>query len=106
MSTEANLDQVRKLVIKDLTLSDDEAQGLMVEDEAKLFHNLKLIIKYLLDHDFNRLINACYRMDVQQDRFQKALNSPNPDLVPEAIAQLVMDREQEKIKWRLKYSSS
>ena len=77
----------------------------MISDESKIFNNLKVIIKYLLDHDFNRLINACYRLDVEQSKFQQALNSPNPDNVPEAIALLVLEREQEKIKWRLKYSS-
>ncbi|MEL6558070.1 MAG: hypothetical protein AAFQ94_07790 [Bacteroidota bacterium] len=105
MVTTKNIDQVRELIIKDLTLSDEEAEGLMISDESKIFNNLKAIIKYLLDHDFNRLINACYRLDVEQSKFQQALNSPNPDNVPEAIALLIIEREQEKIKWRLKYSS-
>lgn len=105
MTSVKNIDQVRELIIKDLTLSDEEAEGLMLSDQSKIFNNLKAIIKYLLDHDFNRLINACYRLDVEQSKFQKALNAPNPDKIPEAIATLVIEREQEKIKWRLKYNS-
>ena len=100
-----NIEQVRELVIKDLTLSDQEAEGLMVADDVKLFNNLKAIIKYLLDHDFNRLINACYRLDIAQGSFQNAINAANPDKIPEEIALLVVKREQEKVKWRLKYSS-
>lgn len=100
-----NIDQVRELVIKDLTLSEEEAEGLMISDESKLYNNLKAIVKYLLDHDFNRLINACYRLDVEQGRFQQALNAPDPDKIPEAIATLIIEREQEKIKWRMKYRS-
>jgi len=99
-----NLELIRQMVIKDLTLSDEESAGLMTNDQSKLIHNLTLIVKYLLDHDFNRLINACYRLDVAQDKFQEALNFPDPEKVPEVVAQLIMNREQEKVKWRMKYS--
>ncbi|MGB3465024.1 MAG: hypothetical protein WBA74_07135 [Cyclobacteriaceae bacterium] len=105
MDITAHPQLIRQMMIKDLSLDDEEASGLQIDDDAKLIENFRRLISYLLDHDLNRLINACYRMDVPQEKFQFALNSPDPEQVPAAVADLILKRELEKIKWREKYKN-
>ena len=97
--------QLVALLSKDLSLTEDESSGLQTDDHALLATRLKQLVAYLLDHDFNRLINACYRMDISETKLKEALNTAEPDRVPEEIANLILVRQQQKVQMRLKYST-
>jgi len=94
---------VKQLLNKDLDLAENELEGLETNDQLILRKNLKLIIGYLLEHDFNRLVNACYRLDIAQEKFQKILECSTPDQLSEDLTDLVIKREMEKVKWRKLY---
>ncbi len=61
-------------------------------------------IKYMLDNDFQGLLNALYRIDVEERQFSLTLEEGNPDDVAKNVAQLILDRIVLKAKTRLKYS--
>ncbi len=61
-------------------------------------------IKDLLQFDFSRLTNLIYRHDVDERKFNKALEEPTLELQAQAIALLVIERELQKIETRKKYS--
>ena len=69
-----------------------------------LLANLTKQIKFMLDEDFQGLLNAMYRIDVAEGKFSLALETGNPDDVPRNVATLILDRIVEKAKTRLKYS--
>lgn len=58
-------------------------------------------IRILLDHDFNRLLNILYRMDVSEEKVNKAFAEGDPAF---AIAGLIIERELKKVETRSKYS--
>ncbi len=94
-----------ELVSKDLKLEEGEA---LVTGEDKpdlsLFHErLKALIAYLLEHDMHRLLNAMYRLDVSEARFHEAMQTMDRDEAASRVADLVIEREMQKVKTRLHY---
>ena len=88
-------------------LQVDESESLInTGDPPDLnsFHQkLTQLIRYLLDHDMHRLLNAMYRLDVSEAKFSKAMHSPTRDEAARSIASLVLEREMQKVKTRLHY---
>ncbi len=73
-------------------------------DRETLVERLKIFIADLLQHDFGKLCNLMYRHDVNERRFNEALSLPDDESRSEAIANLVIDREMQKIKIREMYA--
>ncbi len=69
------------------------------ELEIRLF----TFISNLLANDFEKLCNLIYRHDVNENKFNEALNLHNVDLQAKQITKLVIDREMEKVKMRKAY---
>ncbi len=73
-------------------------------DRASLEQKLTRYIHDLLEHDFTKLTNMIYRHDVNEVKFNRALEEPSLKLQAHAIAILVIQRELQKIETRKKYS--
>lgn len=57
-------------------------------------------VAFLLDHDYGKLINAMYILDVPEERFVAASATPN---AARSIADLILEREAEKVVTRKQY---
>lgn len=79
------------------------AQFFETMERSDLKQQLKLFIRDLLEHDFHRLCNLIYRHDVSEPKFHQALDLPDIDLQAESIADLVIEREMQKIATRKAY---
>jgi hypothetical protein len=94
------IDQFDQLVIKDFSLVlEDSPQGFLGNNQLR--EKLKKVIAYLLQHDFNRLVNAMYRLDVKENLFHEAMNLEDPEQVIERLADIVFEREWQKVQTRL-----
>lgn len=71
---------------------------------ALLVEALAERIAWLLRHDPNRLLTAMYLLDVGEARFRAAIDHPAIEDRAEALAELVFDRETEKIRTRRRYA--
>jgi hypothetical protein len=82
--------------------------GLPSEDLANeyeaVLEPLKKQIQYLLNEDFQALLNAMYRIDVDENKFKIALEFSRPSQMAENIGRLILDRIVVKAQTRLKYS--
>ena len=84
----------------------DQDQAMLMAGAEKLRQFLKQQISFLLDHEFERLLQAMYRMDVSETAFKEALALPTgPDIV-ERLTDLVLEREMQKIATRRLYASA
>ncbi len=61
-------------------------------------------VDFLLKHDFDRLMSCMYTIDVAEQRFSEALKLPEKDKPARAIAQLILEREIEKMESRKRYA--
>lgn len=96
----ASLELIRKDFNMDgeIVLKKDEAPF----DALKTF--LEKQIRYLLDKDFNRLLNAMYRIDISEQKVKEILQNTQPDQISSSLADAIIARERQKIITRLKYS--
>jgi hypothetical protein len=94
--------EVSTLIRRDFNLDNEELVEQSSMDELK--HKLTQIITYLLDKDFERLLLAMYRIDINEEKLKAALASNPPDQVAPNIAELILTRELQKVVTRRKYS--
>lgn len=60
-------------------------------------------LAWLLDYQFERLLQAMYRIDVNEQEFRSVLTGEAP--VAPALAELVLQRELKKVETRRLYAS-
>lgn len=106
-----NIDEVTlatssyQLIRKDLGL--EEEMVFTTEENAfdRLEKFLEKAINYLLDHDFNRLLNALYRIDIPESQVNELLQRSSADQLALEIAKAVIEREKQKVITREQYRS-
>lgn len=90
------------------SLKNEIAQQFPLQTEPCLSYELLRerlaeVIQELLDKDFPRLAHICYRIDVSEKTLKNLLANPgNEDLAME-LAELVIERQLQKIKSRQYY---
>ncbi|MFT4855526.1 MAG: hypothetical protein ACI9ZX_002762 [Algoriphagus sp.] len=72
------------------------------EDQAILM--LSKAISQLLDRDFERLLQICYRIDLGEEKLKKILHESEPDSVSLDLAKSLWERQKLKIEIRKRYS--
>jgi hypothetical protein len=82
----------------DLPLSPNNVENF---NQLKIYLTEKL--KDLLDHNFNLLVNTLYRIDVKEEKLNELFGSKNRANIPEALADLIIERQLQKIHFRKKY---
>jgi hypothetical protein len=104
MSDDSNI-VLNELLTKDLELGEDEA--LISGDESidlnTLHKKLALLVAYLMENDMHRLLNAMYRLDVSEVKFHEAMHSLSKEEAAIRVADLIIEREMQKVKTRLHY---
>ena len=84
--------------------------GVEIVDESLTYtlilNQLTKQIKYMLDNDFQGLLNALYRIDVDERKFSLALETGESEDVVKNVADLILQRIVLKAQTRMKYSSN
>ena len=68
-----------------------------------LLEALRQRVLYLIQKDFNRLLTAMYILDVAEERFKAAMATPGLDNAAKAVAEVILEREMQKVITRQKY---
>ena len=74
-----------------------------LSDRSTILEALTERVRQLLRHDFQRLVTAMYTLDVEETRFQQALEGEESDSARQ-VAELILSREIVKIESRRKYA--
>ena len=64
---------------------------------------LAVMIAHLMETNFERLCQAMYRLDVPEASFDKAINENPLEEIPYIVADLVIEREMQKVRTRIMY---
>jgi hypothetical protein len=94
--------QVVRLLSKDLRLEDDHFNSVPSSLEG-IREKLKWIIEHLLQNDFERLLNAMYRLDIDESKFKSVISGTYGNDVAGKLAEIVIERELKKIETRKRY---
>ena len=96
-----DLETLKGLIAKDLGLE----KGLIIDGKTHvaILEALSRIISYLLDHDLSKLLQALYRIDVNEQAVKQILATEETSEMSMQIAQLILKRELEKVETRNLY---
>jgi hypothetical protein len=100
-----NLNEAINLIQKDFFLEKDDLP-ISILNLDDLRHALNKVVSYLLDKDMTRLLNALYRIDVDESKVKKVLAEADPESISHEITDLIIQRELKKIETRNKYRSN
>ena len=108
MNVELNKEEIvsiQRFVSKDFVKND--YSSLIPNND---FERLEEFRKYLaekmrdlLDKNYNLLINTLYRIDISEKKLTELFSSRNKELIPEKLADLIIERQIEKINFRKRY---
>ena len=70
----------------------------------QLHEKLSSEINNLINHDFEKLIFYLYRIDVHEDKMRTMLENNNGENAATLIANLIIERQLQKIKSRQQFS--
>jgi hypothetical protein len=98
------LAELAKMIDKDLDAGEMHqlvpAQGV----DMREFHaRLSEVIRFMLDHHFEKLCQVMYRLDVSEKKFHNVLTKAPSEEIAGGIADLVIERELQKIRTRELY---
>lgn len=82
----------------DLPLSPRDMEDL---DQLKIYLTEKL--RDMLDNNYSLLVNTLYRIDVGEEKLNELFGSKNRTYIPSALADLIIERQLQKLHFRKKY---
>ena len=71
----------------------------------QLHRFLTSVVTYLLEKDFGQLMNSLYRIDVSEERVKQILELSVPEQMASDLSWAIIERERQKVKTRMKYTS-
>lgn len=97
--------EVTKFVEKDFLISDNKSlipsADLVSLEEFRKYLTEKL--KFLLDNKFDMLVNILYKIDISEKKLSQLFSGKNRDSIPATLADLIIERQLQKIKLRKMY---
>ena len=70
-------------------------------DRDVIRDKLAFLVAHLMQNNFEKLCQAMYRLDVSESKFDRAMNENPVEEIPYAIADLVIEREMQKVRTRI-----
>lgn len=105
MSDKSEIFSLQKIVEKDFV--DDRFRTLIPNNDFEKLEEfrdyLTIKLKNLYENNFELLINTLYRIDVSETKLSELFNSKNRDNIPEILAELIIERQLQKIRFRQQY---
>ncbi|MEP0987711.1 hypothetical protein [Ekhidna sp.] len=92
-----------QLIRKDFGLEEhlDFKEGENESDRLEDF--LTKQVNYLLDHDFNRLLNILYRIDIPENKVKALLQKSAQGEIARNLALAIIKRQKQKVITRQQY---
>ena len=86
-----------------------ESDSLIPAGDFKTLEEFKTYLTnrlaYLLDNKYDTLINILYRIDVSEEKLSELFTEQNRDYIPAALANLIIERSLQKVRFRQKYKN-
>lgn len=97
-------EQLASLINKDLgSLEEGMIIPLSRLDRNAIREKLAILIAHLMQNNFEKLCQAMYRLDVSESKFDQVMNEKPIEEIPYAVADLVIEREMQKVRTRIMY---
>jgi hypothetical protein len=100
-----NLEELQKKVFDSLEIDENNLPAVI--DDAEKFKAFRALlmrrIEELAEKEMEKLLWALYRIDVSEKKLHEVLQQTPPDKFSSTIADLIIERQRQKIETRKKY---
>lgn len=100
-----SFEEIVAFVEKDFLIGENDSLIPSIDlnslEEFKKYLTEKL--KFLLDEKFDTLVNILYRIDISEKKLSQLFSGDNRDSIPSVLADLIIDRQLQKIRLRKLY---
>lgn len=100
-----SVETLKKLVTESLPEVAEDNALVAVQDENALLSWLATRINDLILHHFEKLLFLLYRIDIEEDKVKKMLSDRKNENAGWIIAELILQRQKEKLAWREKFKN-
>jgi hypothetical protein len=97
------LHDIKQQIAHTLSLREDLIER--VDSEEALLHLIELYVQELVDSNFEQLLRVLYRIDLADYKVKKAIDNAGAVNASRAIAELILEREKQKVASRAKYKN-
>ena len=77
-----------------------------IDNLEQLKRRLTKKLKELLDTNYEKLINILYRIDINEYKLNELFGSKNREDIPSRLADLIIERQLQKINFRNRYRNN
>ncbi len=74
-----------------------------IDNLEQLKKHLTRKITELMDTNYEKLINILYRIDINEKKLNDLFGSKNREFIPARLAELIIERQLQKISFRNRY---
>jgi hypothetical protein len=102
-----NIDEIQKPVFEWLDIDESFLPAVTNNEERfQAFRNLLIRrIEELAEKDMEKLLWVLYRVDVSEKKLHEVMQQTPPDLFSSTIADLIIERQKQKVESRKKYGT-
>lgn len=90
------------LLKKDFEISREKETA----SKEELIDLLLPIVQQMLNRDFEKLLQVCYRIDLGENKLKQILHESDPELMAFDLAKALVERQMLKIEIKRKYQDS
>lgn len=90
-------------IVRQLVKKDFDYEIIVENSWDEMKKDLAAFINVLLNKDFERLLQGLYRIDVDEEKVKEILNVRSPEFIADDLAQLILERQQQKAITRMQY---
>jgi hypothetical protein len=101
--TKEELNKIVSVTTTDLGIENGNSLQIAALENLRIW--LAKELEHFLNHDFNRLVNALYRMDISEQKAKSIFNGTNTSEISEKLADLIIEREYQKVITRERYKN-
>jgi len=97
--------EIIKFVEKDFSISNNYSliPSTNIDSLNGFREYLTKELRILLDEKFDTLVNILYRIDINEKKLNQLFSGKNRDYIPAVLADLIIERQLQKIKLRKLY---
>lgn len=105
MEEHININDVSKFIAKEFEKDGTNSLIPFFDTQSKNEFKKYLTerLSYLIDNNFELLVNTLYRIDVSEEKLSKLFSGDNREHIPSKLADLIIERQIQKIILRKRY---
>jgi len=97
------LQETKVILLRELDIDPDVEQKDLTSSYDELKRTIAERIRHLLSSHYEHLLNLLYRIDVDETKVADTLASYQPDEVPDILAEMIIERQLQKVVTRQYY---